>query len=372
MSAHLFIDYDTLRLIWWALLGILLIGFAVLDGFDLGVAILLPFVAKSDTQKRVMLNSIGPVWEGNQVWFILGGGAVFAAWPVLYATAFSGFYFAMLLVLAALIVRPVGLDYRSKLQHKTWRSIWDSVLFIGGVVPVLVFGVAFGNLFEGVPFKFDEFMRLTYTGTLFDLLNPFALLCGLVSLLMIAIHGAAWLLVKTDGAVAERARKAATWLPILLVTLLAVAAFWGKHLDGYVYANGIVTRSVGAWWFVYGRMPATLVPFCFALLLPILVAFFARKKHDVLAFCLSSLMVASIIANAGLALFPFLLPSSLDPASSLTVWNASSSHLTLFIMLLATVIFLPIVGCYTIWAYRVLRGKVTEEHVGNQHSHTIY
>jgi len=372
MNLHLLLDYDTLKLIWWALLGVLLIGFAILDGFDLGMAMLLPFVARTDTQRRVLLNTVGPVWEGNQVWFILGGGAVFAAWPVLYATAFSGFYFAMLLVLAALIVRPVGFDYRSKVEHKTWRAVWDWTLCIGGLVPSLVFGVAFGNLFEGVPFKFDDFMRMTYTGTLFDLLNPFALLCGVVSVLMLATHGATFLLVKTEGVIAQRARKVATKLPLLLVATLAIASWWGTRLDGYVYEHGTVTKAAGAWWQVYARLPATMVPFMFALGLPMLVAFFARKKHDGLAFILSSLMVASIIANAGLTLFPFLLPSSLAPNASLTIWNASSSHLTLFIMLCAVVIFLPLIGCYTAWVYRVMRGKVTEEHMQEQPGKTIY
>ena len=153
--------YEILRLIWWALLGILLIGFAVTDGFDLGAAILLPFVAKTDAERRVAINTVGPVWEGNQVWFILGGGAIFAAWPPLYAVAFSGFYLAMFLVLCALILRPVAFKFRSKLAHPTWRSIWDWALFVAGLVPSLVFGVAFGNVLEGAPFRFDETLRMT-------------------------------------------------------------------------------------------------------------------------------------------------------------------------------------------------------------------
>src|SRR5271168_3707263 len=175
------LSLDSLRLIWWALLGILLIGFAIMDGFDLGAAILLPFVAKTDGERRVVINSVGPVWEGNQVWLILGGGAIFAAWPTLYAVAFSGFYLAMFLVLCALIVRPVAFKFRSKLTNPNWRSIWDWALFVCGAVPSLVFGVAFGNVIEGAPFRFDDTMRMTYEGTLLGLLNPFALSCGLVS-----------------------------------------------------------------------------------------------------------------------------------------------------------------------------------------------
>src|SRR6185503_3652438 len=201
-------DYETLRLIWWALLGILLIGFAAMDGFDLGTAALLPFVARNDEERRVAINSIGAVWEGNQVWFILGGGAIFAAWPPLYAAAFSGFYLAMFLILWALILRPVGFKFRGKIEDPRWRSFWDWCLFVSGTVPSLVFGVAFGNLFVGLPFGFDADLRFHSAITLLSLLNPFALLVGLVSLSMIVLHGAAWLSYKATGAVAARARSA--------------------------------------------------------------------------------------------------------------------------------------------------------------------
>src|SRR5579863_5185627 len=165
-------SYEILRLIWWALLGVLLIGFAIMDGFDLGAAILLPFVGRTDAERRVAINTVGPVWEGNQVWLILGGGAIFAAWPPLYAVAFSGFYLAMFLVLCALILRPAGFKYRSKVSNPAWRRVWDWALFVGGLVPALIFGVAFGNVLRGVPFRFDDTLRMTYEGTLFGLLNP--------------------------------------------------------------------------------------------------------------------------------------------------------------------------------------------------------
>src|SRR5580658_7083437 len=200
-------SYELLRLIWWALLGILLIGFAALDGFDLGSMILLPFVARSDIERRVVINTIGPVWEGNQVWFIVGGAAIFAAWPMLYAASFSGFYLAMILVLGALILRPVGIKFRSKVEDPTWRRSWDWLLFVSGLVPSLVFGVAIGNLFEGVPFTFDADLRMQSTITLVSLLNPFALVIGLTSLAMIVLHGACWLNLKTTSAVRARAYK---------------------------------------------------------------------------------------------------------------------------------------------------------------------
>src|ERR1700728_4862914 len=228
------LDYEMLRLIWWALLGILLIGFAVMDGFDLGTAMLLPFVGRTDAERRVAINTVGPVWEGNQVWLILGGGAIFAAWPTLYAVAFSGFYLAMFLVLCALIVRPVAFKFRSKLPDPIWRSIWDWALFVGGLVPALVFGRAFGNMLEGVPFRFDETMRMTYEGTLFGLLNPFALLCGLVSVAMLTMHGGAYLAVKASPPVSDRAAVFARRAAIVLIALFAVAGLWvALFVGGY-------------------------------------------------------------------------------------------------------------------------------------------
>src|SRR6201997_2171739 len=222
-------EYEILRLLWWAVLGVLLIGIAVMDGFDLGVGMLLPFIARTDTERRVVINTVGPVWEGNQVWLILGGGAIFAAWPALYAVAFSGFYLAMLLLLCALILRPVGFKYRSKLEGTRWRTTWDTALFLGGLIPALVFGVAFGNVLQGVPFRFDDTMRMTYTGTLFGLFNPFALLCGLVSVAMITAHGAAWLACKTEGVLRERAQRVGAFAALAAVALFALGGFWAAH-----------------------------------------------------------------------------------------------------------------------------------------------
>ena len=201
------LDYETMRLIWWLLLGVLLIGFAIMDGFDLGVGTLLPFAARTDDERRLLINLIGPTWEGNQVWLILGGGAIFAAWPALYAVSFSGFYLAMIAILLALILRPVGFKFRSKVENTTWRSCWDWALFIGGFVPALIFGVAVGNVLLGVPFRFDNAMRIYYDGNFFGLLTPFALLCGLVSLSMLVAHGAAVIVARVPGAVGERARR---------------------------------------------------------------------------------------------------------------------------------------------------------------------
>jgi cytochrome d ubiquinol oxidase subunit II len=366
-------DYETLRLIWWALLGILLIGFAMMDGFDLGTAILLPFVGKSDIERRVVINTVGPVWEGNQVWLILGGGAIFAAWPPLYATAFSGFYLAMFLVLAALILRPVGFKFRSKFVGQRLRTFWDYALFVGGLVPALVFGVAFGNLFVGVPYGFDEDLRLQSDITLFGLLNPFALLAGLVSVAMLTLHGATWIAYKADGAPGRRARAVIPWAALIFALLFTIAGVWVLQLDGYKITSDLATngpsnpliktvaRGAGWWWDNYSAHPA----FWIAPLLAYLGAALAvlTRSRPVLAWFCSAMVPVGVIATAGLSLFPFFLPSSTNPDQSLTVWDASSSKLTLEIMLGATVIFLPIILAYTGWAYRILRGQVKAESI---------
>ncbi len=365
-------EYEFLRLLWWALLGVLLIGIAVMDGFDLGTAILLPLVGRTDMERRIVINTVGPVWEGNQVWFILGGGAIFAAWPPLYAVAFSGFYLAMLLLLCALILRPVGFKYRSKLEGTRWRTTWDTALFIGGLVPALVFGVAFGNVLQGVPFRFDETLRMTYTGTLFGLFNPFALLCGLVSVAMLTMHGATWLACKTEGAVRRRAQHAGIIAALVLAVLFILGGFWAATLDGYVRQSfaGVdapsnpltkhVIRQAGALMSNYAAVPWTAAAPVLGIagaLLTVLLLSLRRLRG--LAFVTSGLSIAGVIATAGLSLFPFLLPSSLDATSSLTVWDASSSATTLLVMTVATAIFLPIVLAYTAWVYYVLRGPVT-------------
>lgn len=370
-------DYETLRLIWWALLGVLLIGFALTDGFDLGVAALLPFVARDDAERRMVINAIGPTWEGNQVWFILGGGAIFAAWPFVYAVSFSGFYVAMFLVLAALILRPVGFKYRSKKPGRAWRSRWDWALFVGGFVPALVFGVAVGNVLLGAPFRLDGDLRSFYDGTLLGLFTPFSLLTGLLSVAMLVLHGAAWLAIKVEhGPVHDRARRFGTIAGIASILLFALGfAFvaWGDigyRIVGTVDPLGpsnplrtTVERAGGAWLENYATHP-------WMMLLPVLGFVGAglaligiRTGRETLAFSGSSLSATGIIATVGCSMFPFILPSSIDTHSSLTVWNASSTSKTLGIMLFVTLVFLPIVLAYTGWAYKVMFGRVTADDV---------
>jgi cytochrome d ubiquinol oxidase subunit II len=376
---ELIFAYATLRLIWWVLLGVLLIGFAVTDGFDMGVGALLPFVAKTDRERRVAINTVGPVWEGNQVWFILGGGAIFAAWPALYALSFSGFYLAMFLVLFALILRPVGFKYRSKRDSPTWRRNWDWALFVGGAVPALIFGVAVGNTLQGVPFHFTDDLRPIYEGNLFGLLNPLALYCGLVSLSMLVMHGAAWLAFKAEGAVAERAA-AFGWKAALIAAVLFAGGgllTWAGWLGGYHVTSPIVwdgpSNPLGktvvvdahAWLANFRATPWLFAVPGLGIVAPLLAAIGFKTRLAGFTFLISMLAVACIIATVGLAMFPIILPSSTHPADALTVFDASSSRATLRNMLIATVIFLPIVLAYTGWVYKVLWGKVGEGTIEN-------
>lgn len=371
------LDYETLRLIWWALMGVLLIGFTLTDGYDLGVAALMPFIGKTDEERRMAINAIAPHWEGHQVWFILGGGAIFAAWPFVYAVSFSGFYLAMFLVLAALILRPVSFKYRSKHADPAWRTRWDWALFIGGFVPALVFGVAVGNVLQGLPFRLDSDLRAFYEGTLLGLFSPFALMTGLLSVAMIVLHGAGFLATKIEeGPVLERARKIGTAAALVSFVLFALGGVWvatgqmGFRIEGIVDSMGPsnpryvpALPAPGAWLDNYGQHPWMLLAPILGLAGPLVALIGIRSRSHLINLAGSSMATIGIIATVGLSMFPFILPSAIDPQSSLTAWNASSSHLTLWIMLLVTLIFLPIVLAYTAWAMRVMFGRVTIEQV---------
>jgi len=367
------LDYETLRVIWWLLLGVLLIGFALTDGFDLGTAALLPFIGQTDLERRQVINTIGATWEGNQVWFILGGGAIFAAWPLVYAVSFSGFYLAMFLVLAALILRPVGFKYRSKKPDPAWRNRWDWALFAGGFIPALVFGVAVGNVLIGAPFRFDSDLRMFYDGGLLALFSPFSLLTGLLSVTMLVLHGAGWLSIKLEpGPVLDRARKLGQLAAIFSVVLFVLGGFYvafgdiGYRLTGVADpagpSNPLLSHTeaaAGAWLDNYGKYPWMVIAPLLGLAGPVIALLGIRGGKDTLVIAGSSLANLGIISTVGLSMFPFILPSSLDPSSSLTAWNASSSPGTLFVMLLVTVVLLPIVLLYTAWAYKVMFGRVS-------------
>ncbi len=371
------IDYGTLRVIWWVLLGVLLIGFAIMDGFDLGTATVLPFVGTDDEERRILVNTIGPFWEGNQVWLVLGAGSIFAAWPPLYATAFSGFYFAMMLALLALILRPVGFKFRGKVADPRWRSAWDWALFTSGVVPTFIFGVAVGNALLGVPFRFDETHLPIYSGGIRELLHPFAFASGCLAVALFVMQGCAWLTMKTVDPIAARTRLTGRVAAgVVAVLFLFCGLLVATVLDGYQLTAGgdpdgpsnpfnkQVSVASGAWILGSGHLLAAIPPLI-GVFGAILTAILIGTRRERLTFFVSSVTVAGVVATPGVTMFPFILPSSTHPGSSITVWDASSSQHTLFLMLVATIIFLPIILAYTTWVHRVLAGKITPERLHN-------
>ncbi|NDL62762.1 cytochrome d ubiquinol oxidase subunit II [Acerihabitans arboris] len=377
-------DYEVLRLIWWVLIGVLLIGFAVTDGFDMGVGMLVRILGRNDTERRVMINTIAPHWEGNQVWLVTAGGALFAAWPMVYAAAFSGFYIAMILVLASLFFRPVGFDYRSKIEDPRWRGMWDWGIFIGSFVPPVVIGVAFGNLLQGVPFHVDEYLRLFYTGTFFQLLNPFGLLAGVVSLAMFITMGGTYLEMRTTGDLLVRVRTVTQISSLVTMVAFLLGGVWVVNgIDGFTITSVIDTNAVsnplnktvahqaGAWLANYHSYPLIWAIPALGVVLPLLTLLCSRFGKGAWAFIFSSLTVACIILTAGVTLFPFIMPSITMPEASLTVWDATSSLLTLKVMTIVAVIFVPIVLLYTIWCYYKMYGRITKEHI-EQNAHSLY
>ncbi|WP_341661654.1 cytochrome d ubiquinol oxidase subunit II [Vibrio sp.] len=368
-------DYEILRLIWWVLIGVLLVGFAVTDGFDMGVGALVPVIGKTDSERRVMINSIAPHWEGNQVWLVTAGGALFAAWPLVYATSFSGFYLAMILTLAALWLRPLGLAYRSKIEDEKWRSTWDVCISVSGFVPPVIFGVAFGNLLQGVPFQLTEFLMPTYHGSFFELLNPFALLCGLVSLFMIIMQGATWLQLKTTDAVHARSRSVAQIMGLLTVAAFVAAGFWIQNIEGYVITSAIdhsaasnplakeVVREAGAWLNNFEQYPLMWAAPILGVVMSLVTVIASRLDRGGIAFFASSVGNAGIIFTAGLAMFPFIMPSDLMPNHSLTMWDATSSELTLNLMTGVAFIMVPVILGYTTWTYYKMFGRLDNKFI---------
>jgi len=376
------LTYELMRFIWWLLIGILCIGFAITDGFDMGVGVLSRILGRTDTERRIMINSIAPHWDGNQVWLITAGGALFAAWPTVYAAAFSGFYVAMILVLASLFFRPVGFDYRSKIEDPRWRGMWDWAIFIGSFVPPLVIGVAFGNLLQGVPFHIDTDLRLFYTGNFFQLLNPFGLLAGIVSLMMFLTQGATYLQMRTVGELQLRARITAQICALVMMVCFVLAGIWVVYgIDGYVVTSVLdhngpsnplvkeVSQQAGAWMVNFNNAPILWTIPALGVVLPLLTIMCSRLEKGAWAFVFSSLTMACVILTVGVAMFPFVMPSSTVPNVSLTMWDATSTLLTLKVMTVAAIIFVPIILAYTTWCYYKMFGRLTKEHIeGNSNS----
>jgi len=367
--------YMILLVVWWVLLGVLLTGIGAMVGMDMGVGTILRYVGRTDSERRVALNVIGPHWDGNQVWFILGGGAIFAAWPLVYATAFSGFYIVMLLLLWSMILRPLGFEYRSKLPSPAWRGVWDTALFLSGLLPMVVFGAAIGNVLQGVPFHFDWRLTSFYTGSFLWLFNPFAVLCGLMSVALAAYMGGSCLASGAEDPIGARARRAAIVGGLAALVIFTVAGFWVSTMEGFKLVAGPdpgvpqtplhqqVTRVPGGLMANYAAHPALW-------LLPALVyaglllgALAHTIRRPILAWWLGALAWIGVIGTVGAAMFPFVMPSSSNPSHSLTVWNSGSSLVTLTWMVGFVVIFMPLIIWYTSWAFWVMRGKVGVKHV---------
>ncbi len=364
-----------LTVVWWLLLGVLLMGLAIMVGMDMGVGTLLRFVGRNDDERRVALNIIGPHWDGNQVWFILGGGAIFAAWPLVYATAFSGFYIVMLLLLWSMIVRPLGFEYRSKMPSLRWRNAWDWTLFLSGALPMLIYGAAIGNVLQGVPFHFDWRLTSYYTGSFWELLNPFAVLCGLTSVALSIYMGGTTLMRSAEMGLALRARKAALIGGGVFLVLFVVGGFWAANLDGYELVKQpgagvpqtplqqVVERSPGGMLANYSAHPVLWLLPILAVVSVLLGMMALGVRQRILAWWLGALGWIGVIGTAGAAMFPFLMPSVTHPSHSLTVWNSGASTLTQGWMLGFTIVFIPLILAYTSWAFWVMRGKVSVKQV---------
>jgi len=330
-----------LNIVWYVLFVVVIAGYLIMDGFDLGVGILHPFLAKKDVERRISLNSIGPVWDGNEVWLVLGGGALFAAFPMVYASLFSGFYAAMMLVLLVLILRTVAIEFRSKRPSRRWRTAWDVVFFLSSTGIALLLGVAFGNIMEGV--KLDANGNIT--NSLISLLNPYALLVGVTTIFMLATHGAIYLSMKTEGDLLVRVKRALPRLMIVFFVLNTVL----------VAATLLRNEAVAA---RYLQQP-WLAIFPAAALAAVLVAYvMVRRARYFPAFLLSAAMIAGLLFSAAVGLYPNLLISTLDPTYNLTVFNAASQPNTLMVMLIIAVIGLPFVLLYTAGVYYIFRGTV--------------
>ncbi|MEE9321554.1 MAG: cytochrome d ubiquinol oxidase subunit II [Granulosicoccus sp.] len=379
-----FLSYEFLKFIWWVLIGVLWIGFAITEGFDMGVAMILPFVGKTDEERRVAINAIAPHWDGNQVWLILAAGALFAAWPTLYATAFSGMYLALLIVLFSLFLRPVGFDYRSKLPSQAWRDFWDWALFIPGVIPPLIFGVAMGNLFLGLDFQYDDYMRSYFSSGFIKLLHPFAVLAGLLAVVMFMMQGSSYLMMRSEGAVHQRAHRFLKLSSIAVVVLFAIEGIWlWLGIEGYSVSGNLDPAAVSnptnktvlvgevSWLHNYTIYPLSLIAPVMGFAGALGANFMSKVGKSAWAFLSSCFSLTGIILTAGFSLFPFILPSRLNPDHSLTLWDSTSSELTLHIMFWVAMLFVPIILSYTAWCYKVMWGKHTVESI-RENSHSLY
>lgn len=343
-------DISVFQIIWFVLWGVLWAVYFMLDGFVLGTGFLSCVLGKNDTEKRVLINTVGPVWDGNEVWLITAGGATFAAFPTTYALMFSNLYSALLLLLFALIVRGVSFEFRGKIDSPAWKKAWDNAIMVSSFLPALLFGVAFGNIFKGIPMKNDfAAINFTYDGSLIGLLNPYGLVTGVLFVMLFAVHGSLYAAIKTTGDLSKRAEELANklWLPLLVVAVVFLAFTYPatKLYDNFLKAPVLLIVPVIA----------------VASLLMVKVSVVKGSFHK--AFLFSCLTIVFVVFTGVTGLFPNLIPSNIDPASNLTIFNSSSSLLTLQIMTGVAAVFVPIVISYKIWVYRIFRGRVSNEDV---------
>jgi cytochrome d ubiquinol oxidase subunit II len=376
--------FVVLKVTWTLLLGVLLTGLATMMGMDMGVGTLLRFVGKTDEERRTALNIIGPHWDGNQVWFILGGGAIFAAFPTLYATSFSVFYVVMILLLFSMIMRPVAFEYRSKVDSAHWRGTWDWAFLISGALPMIIYGAAFGNVLQGVGFHYS------WTGQYFQdesflthLLNPFAILCGVLSLSLSIYQGGTMLMLRGEEPIYSRARCFAIGGALVAVVLFIIGGVWVAHINGYVFTSPVdpamppsplngptVAMQKGAWLANYHSYPILWVLPLLGVLGMLGGAAMVAARKPVLGWWLGAVAWVGVIFTTGASMFPFLMPSSTNPSQSLTAWNATGSAYNLGWMLFFALLFTPIIIAYTSWCFYVMRGKVSAADVAkNTHGY---
>lgn len=380
------LDYIFLKIAWWLIMGMVLIIYATTAGYDAGITMIMPFLRR-ETDRRIVLNTSAPVWDGNLSWIVFAGGGLFVVWPVVYSTAFSGMYAAMLCILWSLFFRPTGFDYRGKINHHRWRRFWDAGLLISGGLPVFIFGVAMGNCLIGFPFYFDTTtFQNYYTGNFFGLLNGFALLSGVASVLMVLMHGSVYMQQHTEGGLRALGRKLFFIFSILLFVCFSIAGLYiAFRMSGYTLiaspedatlypANNIVSYTKGAWLASYLVYPWKYYPPIIAYV-ALLVAWLANYfRRIVLCFWASAFTVGGMIATVGATLFPFLMPSSIMPSQSLTVWNSTSSQYALNIMLYVASILFVVIFIYKIFAFRTIWSKkhtITEKDL-EENEHTFY
>lgn len=341
---------NVFQIIWFVLWGVLWGVYFMLDGFVLGSGFMSFFLAKNDVERRVLINTVGPVWDGNEVWLVTAGGATFAAFPTTYALMFSNLYTALLLLLFALIVRGVAFEFRGKIDSPAWKSSWDTAITVSSFLPALLFGVAFGNIFAGIPMR-NDFTSSTfaYDGSLLTLLNPYGLLTGVLFVMLFAVHGSLFASIKTTGELSKRAASMANklWFPLLLVAVAFI---------GYTYPATKLYQN-------YINAPIFLIIPVIAVGSLLLVKLFAIKGQQHKAFLFSCLTIVFVCFTGIAGLFPNLIPSSIDQSSNLTIYNSSSSLYTLKIMTVVALNFLPIVIAYKIWVYRIFRSRVTSEDI---------